>query len=174
MAMISSFAWFYAFGFSHIHLSLSLALSLSLSLYSFALLLLTLLFTPCSLFIFTPHSPFSPPQVVRYSWYGFKDLLGSAPFPLTWLRYTLFIVLYPLGVYVSGHTHTHTHTCICIHSFLSADLAVIHPLHCPLPAECTHMHTRTHTQPYTYIRTTLFQLTWLRHTLFVVLYPLGF
>ena len=37
-------------------------------------------------------------EVVRYSFYGFALVLGSAPYPLVWLRYTLFFVLYPLGV----------------------------------------------------------------------------
>ena len=37
-------------------------------------------------------------EVIRYSFYGFALVLGSAPYPLVWLRYTLFFVLYPLGV----------------------------------------------------------------------------
>jgi hypothetical protein len=36
-------------------------------------------------------------EVVRYSFYFFK-LLGSVPHSVTWMRYTFFIVLYPLGV----------------------------------------------------------------------------
>ena len=36
-------------------------------------------------------------EVIRYAFYAAKDL-GSAPGLLTWLRYTTFIVLYPLGV----------------------------------------------------------------------------
>jgi hypothetical protein len=38
-------------------------------------------------------------EVVRYSWYALKELVGEAPFPLTWCRYTFFIALYPIGVY---------------------------------------------------------------------------
>jgi hypothetical protein len=37
-------------------------------------------------------------EVVRYSWYGL-NLLGKPPKPHTWLRYSTFLVLYPLGVY---------------------------------------------------------------------------
>ena len=36
-------------------------------------------------------------EVIRYSFYFFK-LLGSVPYVITWMRYTFFIVLYPLGV----------------------------------------------------------------------------
>ncbi|KAK6766132.1 hypothetical protein RB195_025812 [Necator americanus] len=36
-------------------------------------------------------------EVIRYSFYAL-GLLSAVPFFLTWLRYTLFIVLYPLGV----------------------------------------------------------------------------
>lgn len=36
-------------------------------------------------------------EVIRYSFYYFK-LLGDVPRFITWCRYTLFIVLYPLGV----------------------------------------------------------------------------
>ena len=36
-------------------------------------------------------------EVVRYSYYFFK-LLGTVPHAVTWMRYTFFIVLYPLGV----------------------------------------------------------------------------
>jgi very-long-chain (3R)-3-hydroxyacyl-CoA dehydratase len=36
-------------------------------------------------------------EVIRYSFYFFK-LLGDVPRVITWCRYTLFIVLYPLGV----------------------------------------------------------------------------
>jgi len=36
-------------------------------------------------------------EVVRYSFYFFK-LLGAVPYVITWMRYTFFIVLYPLGV----------------------------------------------------------------------------
>ena len=37
-------------------------------------------------------------EVVRYSFYGCNLLLGSAPYVLLWLRYTMFFLLYPLGV----------------------------------------------------------------------------
>jgi very-long-chain (3R)-3-hydroxyacyl-CoA dehydratase len=37
-------------------------------------------------------------ETVRYSYLGL-NLMGAAPFPLKWARYTFFYVLYPLGVY---------------------------------------------------------------------------
>lgn len=37
-------------------------------------------------------------EVVRYSYYAF-NILGFVPYFLTWCRYSLFIVLYPLGVF---------------------------------------------------------------------------
>ncbi|CAG0892777.1 unnamed protein product [Cyprideis torosa] len=36
-------------------------------------------------------------EVIRYSFYT-GGLLGSTPYLLTWLRYTFFIILYPMGV----------------------------------------------------------------------------
>lgn len=36
-------------------------------------------------------------EVIRYSFYALKEV-GSSPTLLTWLRYTTFIVLYPIGV----------------------------------------------------------------------------
>ena len=36
-------------------------------------------------------------QIIRYPWYA-TTLLDSCPFFLTYLRYTAFIVLYPIGV----------------------------------------------------------------------------
>lgn len=36
-------------------------------------------------------------EIIRYSFFAVKEL-GYNPFPLLWLRYTTFIVLYPLGV----------------------------------------------------------------------------
>ncbi len=36
-------------------------------------------------------------EVVRYSFYAF-GLVGPVPGAVTWMRYTLFLVLYPLGV----------------------------------------------------------------------------
>ncbi len=36
-------------------------------------------------------------EIIRYSFYFF-GLLGSVPSVLTYLRYTLFIALYPMGV----------------------------------------------------------------------------
>jgi len=35
-------------------------------------------------------------EVIRYSFYSF-NLLGKNPYPLLWLRYTTFFVLYPIG-----------------------------------------------------------------------------
>jgi Protein tyrosine phosphatase-like protein, PTPLA len=37
-------------------------------------------------------------EVIRYSFYALKELSGAAPHAVLWLRYTTFIVLYPLGV----------------------------------------------------------------------------
>ncbi|ELR23688.1 tyrosine phosphatase, putative [Acanthamoeba castellanii str. Neff] len=37
-------------------------------------------------------------EIIRYSYYAFNTLNGHAPYFLLWLRYTLFYVLYPLGV----------------------------------------------------------------------------
>lgn len=37
-------------------------------------------------------------EIVRYLYLGL-NVVGFAPFPLLWLRYSLFYVLYPLGVY---------------------------------------------------------------------------
>ncbi|KAI3438939.1 hypothetical protein D9Q98_001353 [Chlorella vulgaris] len=36
-------------------------------------------------------------EVIRYSFFAFKEL-GMQPYVLLWLRYTAFLVLYPLGV----------------------------------------------------------------------------
>lgn len=36
-------------------------------------------------------------EIIRYSYY-FANLIGIVPHILVWLRYTLFIILYPLGV----------------------------------------------------------------------------
>ncbi|KAJ1673061.1 hypothetical protein EV182_005966, partial [Spiromyces aspiralis] len=36
-------------------------------------------------------------EIIRYSFYALKEL-GLSPYPLVWARYTLFYVLYPLGV----------------------------------------------------------------------------
>jgi len=35
-------------------------------------------------------------EVIRYSFYAF-NLVGSNPYPLLWMRYTAFYILYPLG-----------------------------------------------------------------------------
>lgn len=37
-------------------------------------------------------------EVIRYSYYALNTLNGKAPYVLLWLRYTLFYILYPLGV----------------------------------------------------------------------------
>ena len=36
-------------------------------------------------------------EIIRYSFYALK-LYDIVPYPLLWLRYTLFYILYPLGV----------------------------------------------------------------------------
>lgn len=37
-------------------------------------------------------------EVLRYTFYVFKELSLPVPYPLLWLRYSAFIVLYPFGV----------------------------------------------------------------------------
>jgi len=37
-------------------------------------------------------------EVIRYAYYGFKLSSRPCPYALEWLRYTTFLVLYPLGV----------------------------------------------------------------------------
>ncbi|RUS88985.1 hypothetical protein EGW08_003232 [Elysia chlorotica] len=37
-------------------------------------------------------------EIIRYSFYFFSLLPGDVPYLLVWLRYTLFIFLYPIGV----------------------------------------------------------------------------
>lgn len=36
-------------------------------------------------------------EVVRYSFYGLNLLIGTAPYVSTWMRYSLFFILYPVG-----------------------------------------------------------------------------
>ncbi|GMN33978.1 hypothetical protein TIFTF001_004449 [Ficus carica] len=36
--------------------------------------------------------------IIRYSFFGMKEALGSAPSWLMWLRYSTFLVLYPTGI----------------------------------------------------------------------------
>lgn len=36
-------------------------------------------------------------EIIRYSYY-FTSLIGYAPYPLIWLRYSTFITLYPIGI----------------------------------------------------------------------------
>lgn len=37
-------------------------------------------------------------EVIRYGFFALKELLGEAPYISTWLRYSGFIALYPIGV----------------------------------------------------------------------------
>ncbi|XP_071702677.1 very-long-chain (3R)-3-hydroxyacyl-CoA dehydratase PASTICCINO 2A-like isoform X2 [Rutidosis leptorrhynchoides] len=37
-------------------------------------------------------------EIIRYSFFGMKETFGSAPFWLLWLRYSTFLILYPLGI----------------------------------------------------------------------------
>ncbi|GAB2283211.1 Very-long-chain (3R)-3-hydroxyacyl-CoA dehydratase PASTICCINO 2 [Dionaea muscipula] len=37
-------------------------------------------------------------EVIRYSFFGTKEMLGVTPSFLTWLRYSTFLVLYPSGI----------------------------------------------------------------------------
>lgn len=50
-----------------------------------------------SFFIATVLIAWSITEIVRYNFYAF-NLYGICPYILTWLRYTLFLVLYPMGV----------------------------------------------------------------------------
>ncbi|GAU45486.1 hypothetical protein TSUD_191050 [Trifolium subterraneum] len=38
------------------------------------------------------------PEIIRYSFFGFKEAFGFAPSWLLWLRYSSFLVLYPTGI----------------------------------------------------------------------------
>ncbi|CAL5323747.1 unnamed protein product [Camellia sinensis] len=38
------------------------------------------------------------PEIIRYSFFGTKEALGSAPSGLMWLRYSTFLLLYPTGI----------------------------------------------------------------------------
>ncbi|KAG2443040.1 hypothetical protein HYH02_009455 [Chlamydomonas schloesseri] len=53
---------------------------------------------PLALNLATLLTAWSITEVVRYSFFAVKELAGSVPYPLLWLRYTTFIPLYPLGV----------------------------------------------------------------------------
>ncbi|KAF7033940.1 hypothetical protein CFC21_045005 [Triticum aestivum] len=37
-------------------------------------------------------------EIIRYSFFGTKELFGSAPSSLLWLRYSSFLVMYPTGI----------------------------------------------------------------------------
>ncbi|KAG6766690.1 hypothetical protein POTOM_027861 [Populus tomentosa] len=37
-------------------------------------------------------------QIIRYSFFGMKEVLGFAPSWLMWLRYSTFLLLYPTGI----------------------------------------------------------------------------
>ncbi|XP_004509689.1 very-long-chain (3R)-3-hydroxyacyl-CoA dehydratase PASTICCINO 2A-like isoform X1 [Cicer arietinum] len=37
-------------------------------------------------------------EIIRYSFFGFKEAFGSAPSWLLWLRYSTFLILYPTGI----------------------------------------------------------------------------
>ncbi|CAM0885580.1 unnamed protein product [Alopecurus aequalis] len=37
-------------------------------------------------------------EIIRYSFFGCKELFGSAPSWLLWLRYSSFLVMYPTGI----------------------------------------------------------------------------
>ncbi|KAG0564192.1 hypothetical protein KC19_8G090900 [Ceratodon purpureus] len=41
---------------------------------------------------------FNFPEVIRYSFFGLKEVFGSAPRFLLWLRHTTFYILYPTGI----------------------------------------------------------------------------
>ncbi|KMT09269.1 hypothetical protein BVRB_6g133690 [Beta vulgaris subsp. vulgaris] len=37
-------------------------------------------------------------EIIRYSFFGMKEVFGSAPSWLQWLRYSTFMLLYPIGI----------------------------------------------------------------------------
>ncbi|KAF7027779.1 hypothetical protein CFC21_039792 [Triticum aestivum] len=37
-------------------------------------------------------------EIIRYSFFGLKEMLGFAPSWLLWLRYSTFLILYPIGI----------------------------------------------------------------------------
>jgi very-long-chain (3R)-3-hydroxyacyl-CoA dehydratase len=37
-------------------------------------------------------------EIPRYGFFAWKELFGSVPYPLLWLRYSLFGILYPTGI----------------------------------------------------------------------------
>ncbi|KAL7081552.1 hypothetical protein ACP275_14G047000 [Erythranthe tilingii] len=37
-------------------------------------------------------------EIIRYAFFGFKETLGFAPAWLLWLRYSTFLILYPVGI----------------------------------------------------------------------------
>lgn len=37
-------------------------------------------------------------ELIRYAFYAFQNVFSSVWFPVVWLRYTIFIVTYPLGI----------------------------------------------------------------------------
>ncbi|KAL0422779.1 UNVERIFIED_CONTAM: Very-long-chain (3R)-3-hydroxyacyl-CoA dehydratase PASTICCINO 2 [Sesamum latifolium] len=37
-------------------------------------------------------------EIIRYSFFGFKEAFGFAPYWLLWLRYSTFLLLYPSGI----------------------------------------------------------------------------
>ncbi|KAH9613663.1 hypothetical protein KSS87_012483 [Heliosperma pusillum] len=41
---------------------------------------------------------YSFPEIIRYSFFGMKEVFGSAPSFLQWLRYSTFLLLYPIGI----------------------------------------------------------------------------
>ncbi|KXZ56690.1 hypothetical protein GPECTOR_1g621 [Gonium pectorale] len=53
---------------------------------------------PLQLNLATLLAAWSITEVVRYSFFAIKEISGSVPYPLLWLRYSTFIPLYPIGV----------------------------------------------------------------------------
>ncbi|PNW85014.1 hypothetical protein CHLRE_03g167924v5 [Chlamydomonas reinhardtii] len=53
---------------------------------------------PLALNLATLLTAWSITEVVRYSFFAVKELAGTVPYPLLWLRYSTFLPLYPLGV----------------------------------------------------------------------------
>ncbi|OIV93035.1 hypothetical protein TanjilG_20697, partial [Lupinus angustifolius] len=52
----------------------------------------------CSRLYLTWGILWSFPEIIRYSFFGFKEAFGFAPSWLLWLRYSTFLLLYPTGI----------------------------------------------------------------------------
>ena len=79
-------------------------------------------------------------EVIRYSFYAFS-LFGTEPYPLVYLRYTTFYLLYPLGAGSEAFVNFSTL-----------------PNSSPIPAQQTALSPKWHF--YDYARGVLFLIWW--------------